>query len=217
MKANLPPSFQWRRWPGRRERRPWRRRPCSPTWTRSTRRRGPWRRSWSCAWSPWSSTGASSCSGTARYYLSVKNRLNIYLWIFKKLKLTNWSTVKCCLKWQCHDIVRQFFSPGPLTNSQKIVFLSVYLLCFAICLSPLFSPCLSPLFLSLCIPCFPTCIALAKELHTHHSKYKDDDAEDKGEVAQGPDGLPHDGDQAIQGRPGLGQLVHSHLDKDTMS
>ena len=109
----------------------------------------------------------------------------------------------------------------------------MYLLCFSICLSPLllylfvsfvslsvyllcFSTCLSPLFLYLCIPCFPTCIALAKELHTHHSKYKDDDAEDKGEVAQGPDGLPHDGDQEIQGRPGLGQLEHSQLDKDTM-
>ena len=134
----------------------------------STPRRAPWRRSWSCAWSPWSSTGASSCSGTARYYLSVKNRLKIYLWIFLKIKLTNWSTVKCCLKWQCHDIVRQFFSPGPLTNSQKIVFLSVYLLCFAICLSPLFSPCLSPLFLYLCISfvslsvcllCFSICLS----------------------------------------------------------
>ena len=124
---------------------------------------------------------------------------------------------------------------SPLFLSLFISFVSlpVYLLFFSTCVSPLFlylfvsfvslsvyllcfSTCLSPLFLSLCIPCFPTCIALAKELHTHHSKYKDDDAEDKGEVAQGPDGLPHDGDQEIQGRPGLGQLEHSQLDKDTM-
>ncbi len=56
-----------------------------------------------------------------------------------------------------------------------------------------------------------TCVALAKELHSHHSKDEDDDTEDKGEVAQRPDGLPHDGDEEVQGGPRLGQLEYSQL------
>lgn len=56
-----------------------------------------------------------------------------------------------------------------------------------------------------------TCVALPEELHTHHSKDEDNDTEDKGEVAQRPDGLAHDGDEEVEGGPGLGQLEYSQL------
>ncbi len=57
-----------------------------------------------------------------------------------------------------------------------------------------------------------TCVALAEELHAHDGKDEDDDAEYEGEVAQRPDGLPHDGDEEVQRGPRLSQLEDSKLD-----
>ena len=71
IKTNLRQDFRWRRSRERRVRRPWRRRPCSPTWTRSTPRTGPWRRSWSCAWSQRSSTEAILWTETDRCCLVI--------------------------------------------------------------------------------------------------------------------------------------------------
>lgn len=49
---------------------------------------------------------------------------------------------------------------------------------------------------------------LAKELHAHDGKDEDDDAEDKGEVGEGAHRVHHDGQNVVQGLPGLGQLEH---------
>ncbi len=58
-----------------------------------------------------------------------------------------------------------------------------------------------------------TDIALAKELHSHHSKDEDDDAEDEGEVAEGAHRLAHDRYQQVQGGPRLGQLEDAELQR----
>ena len=57
-----------------------------------------------------------------------------------------------------------------------------------------------------------TCIAFAKKLHAHNSKYENDDAEYEGEVTQGSHGLAHDGDQQVEGGPRLGQFEHTQLE-----
>jgi hypothetical protein len=57
-----------------------------------------------------------------------------------------------------------------------------------------------------------TCVALAEKLHAHDGKDEDDDAEYEGEVAQRPDGLPHDGDEEVQRGPRLRQLENSQLE-----
>ena len=59
---------------------------------------------------------------------------------------------------------------------------------------------------------FLTDIALSKELHSHHSKDEDDDAEDEGEVSQGPHCLAHDGDEQVQSGPGLGKFEDTKLE-----
>ena len=57
----------------------------------------------------------------------------------------------------------------------------------------------------------PTCIAFAEELHAHDSEDEDDDTEDECEVSQSTNGFPHNGDEEVERRPGLGQLEHSQL------
>ena len=54
-------------------------------------------------------------------------------------------------------------------------------------------------------------VGFTKELHPHHSKYEDDDTEDECEVSQSTNGFPHNGDEEVERRPGLGQLEHSQL------
>ena len=46
-----------------------------------------------------------------------------------------------------------------------------------------------------------TCIAFPKKLHTHDSKYKDDDTEDESEVTKSTNCFPHYGDKEVEGRP----------------
>ena len=60
----------------------------------------------------------------------------------------------------------------------------------------------------------PTCIAFAEELHAHDSEDEDDDTEDECEVSQSTNGFPHNGDEEVERRPGLGQLEHSQLGKE---
>ena len=48
-----------------------------------------------------------------------------------------------------------------------------------------------------------TLVGLAKELHAHDGEDEDDDTEHEGEVAQGANGLAHDGDEQVEGRPRL--------------
>ena len=57
----------------------------------------------------------------------------------------------------------------------------------------------------------PTFIALSKELHAHDGEDEDDDAEDKGQVTKSTDGFPHDGDEKVEGWPGLGKFKYSQL------
>ena len=57
----------------------------------------------------------------------------------------------------------------------------------------------------------PTFIALSKELHAHDGEDEDDDTKDECEVTESTDSFPHDGDEKVEGGPGLGQLKHSQL------
>ena len=134
-------------------------RTCNPTWTRSTRHRGRGRRSWSCAWSRWSSILASFSEGTAPR----------------------------CLKYV--GAVRWF----PRTPSREFVIVWSKIHHCAFHHSP------------------GTCIAFAEELHAHDSEDEDDDTEDECEVSQSTNGFPHNGDEEVERRPGLGQLEHSQL------
>lgn len=59
-----------------------------------------------------------------------------------------------------------------------------------------------------------TYVILAKQLHAHHGEDEDDDTQDKGQVTQGTNGPAHDGDEQVEGRPGLGQFEHSKLRKE---
>ncbi len=56
-----------------------------------------------------------------------------------------------------------------------------------------------------------TDVALAEELHSHHSEDEDDDTEDKGEVAESAHRLPHDRYQQVERRPGFGQFEDTEL------
>ena len=49
-------------------------------------------------------------------------------------------------------------------------------------------------------------VGLSEQLHPHHGKYEDDDAQHKREVGQRADGVGHDGENVVQGLPRLGQL-----------
>ena len=60
----------------------------------------------------------------------------------------------------------------------------------------------------------PTCIAFAEQLHAHDSEDEDDDTEDESEVSESTNGFPHNGDEEVERRPGLGQLEHSQLGKE---
>ena len=57
----------------------------------------------------------------------------------------------------------------------------------------------------------PTCIAFAEQLHAHDGEDEDDDTEDESEVSESTNGFPHNGDEEVERRPGLGQLEHSQL------
>ena len=59
----------------------------------------------------------------------------------------------------------------------------------------------------------PTCIAFPEQLHAHHGEDEDDDTEDESEVSESTNGFPHNGDEEVERRPGLGQLEHSQLGK----
>ena len=56
-----------------------------------------------------------------------------------------------------------------------------------------------------------TCVAFAEQLHAHDGEDEDDDTEDESEVSQSTNGFPHNGDEEVERRPGLGQLEHSQL------
>ena len=56
-----------------------------------------------------------------------------------------------------------------------------------------------------------TCVAFAEQLHAHDCEDEDDDTEDESEVSQSTNGFPHNGDEEVERRPGLGQLEHSQL------
>ena len=49
-------------------------------------------------------------------------------------------------------------------------------------------------------------VVLAEELHAHDGEDEDDDAEDEGQVGQGPHRVGHDCQNVVEGFPGLGQL-----------
>ena len=57
----------------------------------------------------------------------------------------------------------------------------------------------------------PTCIAFPEQLHAHDGEDEDDDTEDESEVSESTNGFPHNGDEEVERRPGLGQLEHSQL------
>ena len=61
---------------------------------------------------------------------------------------------------------------------------------------------------------FPTCVAFSEQLHAHDCEDEDDDTEDESEVSESTNGFPHNGDEEVERRPGLGQLEHSQLGKD---
>ena len=52
----------------------------------------------------------------------------------------------------------------------------------------------------------------AEELHPHDGEDEDDDAEDKGQVTKSTDSFPHDGDEKVEGWPGLGKFKYSQLE-----
>ena len=52
-------------------------------------------------------------------------------------------------------------------------------------------------------------VVLAKQLHTHHSKDEDDDAQHEGQVGQGPHCVHHDGEDIVERFPRLGKFEHS--------
>jgi hypothetical protein len=56
-----------------------------------------------------------------------------------------------------------------------------------------------------------TDVALAEQLHAHDGEDEDDDAENEGQVAEGADGLAHDGDEQVERRPRFRKLEHSQL------
>ena len=60
---------------------------------------------------------------------------------------------------------------------------------------------------------FPTCVAFSEQLHAHDCEDEDDDTEDESEVSESTNGFPHNGDEEVERRPGLGQLEHSQLGK----
>lgn len=61
---------------------------------------------------------------------------------------------------------------------------------------------------------FLTRVGLSKQLHSHHGKDEDDDAEYKGEISQGSHRLAHDGNEKVQRRPRLGQLEDAKLKEE---
>ena len=61
---------------------------------------------------------------------------------------------------------------------------------------------------------FPTCVAFSEQLHAHDCEDEDDDTEDESEVSESTNGFPHNGDEEVERRPGLGQLEHSQLGED---
>ena len=54
-------------------------------------------------------------------------------------------------------------------------------------------------------------VILAEELHAHHGEDEDDDAEDESQVTKSTDSFPHDGDEKVEGGPGLGKFKYSQL------
>ena len=58
----------------------------------------------------------------------------------------------------------------------------------------------------------PTFIAFSKELHAHDGEDEDDDTKDECEVTESTDSFPHDGDEKVEGWPGLGKFKYSQLE-----
>ena len=56
-----------------------------------------------------------------------------------------------------------------------------------------------------------TWVTFPEELHPHDSEDEDDDTEDESQVTKSTDSFPHDGDQKVEGWPGLGKFKYSQL------
>lgn len=59
-----------------------------------------------------------------------------------------------------------------------------------------------------------TNIAFPEELHSHDSKYEDDDAQHECEVAQSSNSFAHYGDEQVERRPWLGQFENTQLKEE---
>ena len=59
---------------------------------------------------------------------------------------------------------------------------------------------------------FPTWVTFPEELHPHDGEDEDDDAEDESQVTKSTDSFPHDGDEKVEGWPGLGKFKYSQLE-----
>ena len=58
-----------------------------------------------------------------------------------------------------------------------------------------------------------TWVTFPEELHPHDGEDEDDDTEDEGEVTKSTNSFPHDGDEKVEGGPGLGKFKYSQLQR----